>query len=70
MKLNFATRITVATASKSDSSNMFNSERTKVQALVNSAPVTIDRTVFSKTDAEKQELKNVKSHWKKLQSFK
>lgn len=67
MKLHFAQRVTIAIAAKSDSSNMFGSERAKVQALVNSAPVTIDRSCFVKTDLEKQELKNAKSHWKRLQ---
>ena len=66
MKLHFAQRVTVATTAKSDSSNMFGSERTKVQALINSAPVTIDRSCFVKTDLEKQELKNAKSDWKRL----
>lgn len=65
-KLNFATRVTVAASAKSDSSNMYANERSKVQAQTNSRQLVLDRTVFTKTDLEKQELKNAKSRWKRL----
>lgn len=66
-KINFATRITVATVAKSDGSNAHNSERLKVQASVNAHPFIIDRTVFQKTDQEKSKLATAKSAWKRLQ---
>jgi hypothetical protein len=65
--IHFATRVASTAMPKSDSSNAHNSERIKVQAAVNAHPITIDRTVFQKTDAEKMELATVKAHWKKLQ---
>lgn len=65
--IHFATRVNVATTAKTDSSNAFNSERLKVQAAVNAHPVTIDRTVFQKTDQEKIDLATAKIHWNRLQ---
>ena len=65
-KLNFATRVSVATTAKADSSNMYANERVKVQAQTNSRQLVLDKSVFSKTDLEKQELKNAKSRWKRL----
>lgn len=65
-KLNFATRVTVAASAKADSSNMYANERAKVQAQTNSRQLVLDRTVFTKTDVEKQELKNAKFRWKRL----
>ena len=66
-KLNFATRVTSVISSKTDKSGMNNSERIKVQALVNSRPVMIDRSVFQKTDLEREELKLAKARWNRLQ---
>lgn len=66
-KLNFATRVTSVISSKTDKSGMNNSERIKVQALVNSRPVVIDRSVFQKTDLEREELKLAKARWNRLQ---
>ncbi len=66
-KLNFATRVTSVISSKNDKSGMNNSERIKVQALVNSRPVVIDRSVFQKTDLEREELKLAKARWNRLQ---
>ena len=63
-KLNFAQRVTVAGTAKSDSSNMHANERAKVQALVNSNPVIIDRKVFQKSENEKELLKLEKMKWK------
>lgn len=64
-KLNFATRVASVVAVKSETSNMFNAERMKVQASVNARPVIIDRSVFRKTEIEKLELSNAKAYWKK-----
>jgi len=66
-KLNFATRVTSFISSKTDKSGMNNSERIKVQAMVNSRPVIIDRSVFQKTDLEKEEVKLAKAQWNRLQ---
>jgi hypothetical protein len=66
-KLNFATRVTSVISSKTDKSGMNNSERIKVQALVNSRPVMIDKSVFQKTDLEREELKLAKARWNRLQ---
>jgi hypothetical protein len=52
---------------RTDKSGMNNSERIKVQALVNSRPVVIDRSVFQKTDLEREELKLAKARWNRLQ---
>jgi len=65
-RLNFATRVTVATTSKSDASGMHANKRAEVQAEINSHPVRIDRTVFQKTEAEKEILKAEKAHWNKI----
>lgn len=64
LKLNFAQRVTVAGTSKSDLSNMHANERAKVQAMINSNPVIIDRKVFQKSEFEKTELKIAKMKWK------
>ena len=45
--------------------NAYNAERANVQALINSAPVRIDRSVFKKTEIERVELINAKSKWKR-----
>ena len=66
LKLNFAQRVTVAGISKSDLSNMHANERAKVQAMINSNPVIIDRKVFQKSEFEKTELKIAKMKWKAL----
>lgn len=66
-KLNFATRVTSFISSKTDKSAMNNSERIKVQALVNSRPIVIDRSVFQKTDLEREEVKLAKARWERLQ---
>lgn len=63
-KLNFAQRVTVGASAKSDSSNMHANERAKVQAMINSNPVIIDRKVFQKSEFEKTELKIAKMKWK------
>lgn len=63
--LNFATRVSVAVLQRGDSTGSAVNERNRLQAEVNSRPVTIDRTVFRKTDAEREELRIEKAHWKK-----
>lgn len=64
LKLNFAQRVTVAGTSKSDGGNMYANERAKVQAMINSNPVIIDRKVFQKSENEKELLKIAKMQWK------
>jgi hypothetical protein len=66
-KLNFATRVTSFIPSKTDKSGMNNSERIKVQAMINSKPVMIDRSVFQKTDLEREEVKLAKAQWNRQQ---
>lgn len=68
-KLNFATRVTVARVQRSDASASAVTERTKLQAEINSRPVIIDKSVFRKSDAEKAELKIEKAHWKRKMSI-
>jgi len=60
MKLNFATRITVRGTMKADISASATNKRNEVQAEVNSRPVVIDKSVFSKSEYEKEELKLAK----------
>jgi len=66
-KLNFATRVTVAGIQRSDTTGSAVNERNRLQAEINSHPVKIDRSVFQKTEHEKEELKIEKAHWKKMQ---
>ena len=65
MKLNFAQRITVRGTMKSDLSASASDKRIQVQAEVNSRPVIIDKSVFVKSDFEKQEIKNAKAKHKR-----
>ena len=65
MKLNFAERITVRGTMKSDLSASASDKRIQVQAEVNSRPVIIDKSVFVKSDFEKQEIKNAKAKHKR-----
>lgn len=65
MKLNFAQRITVRGTMKADLSASATDKRNQVQAEVNSRPVILDKSVFVKSDFEKQELKNAKSKHKR-----
>lgn len=67
LKLNFATRVASMAMAKSESSNAYNVERTKIQSAINANPVLIDRSVFKKTEIEKLELSNAKSKWKRAQ---
>lgn len=67
LKLNFATRVASMAMSKSENSNTFNAERAKIQTMVNSHPVIIDRSVFKKSEIERLELSNAKNKWKRVQ---
>ena len=60
MKLNFATRITSRATMKSDLSASANDKRMQVQAEVNSRSVILDKSVFVKSQHEKEELKLAK----------
>ena len=64
-KLNFATKVGVATIQRGDSTGSAVNERNRLNAEVNSRPVTIDKSVFQKTDKEREELRIEKAHWKK-----
>jgi hypothetical protein len=64
-KLNFATRVSVAVLQRGDSTGSAVNERNRLNAEVNSRPVKIDKSVFQKTEHEKEELKIEKAHWKK-----
>jgi hypothetical protein len=66
-KLNFATRVTVAGVQRGDSTGSAVNERNRLQAEINSSPIKIDRSVFQKTEHEREELKIEKAHWKKMQ---
>jgi hypothetical protein len=65
LKLNFASKVTVAGVQRSDTSGAANAERAKLQTEINSAPVNIDRTVFAKDDIERIKLANAKAEWKR-----
>jgi hypothetical protein len=65
MKLNFATRITVRGTMKADISAAATDQRNRLQSEVNSRPVVLDKSVFVKSDFEKQELKNAKAKHKR-----
>jgi hypothetical protein len=66
LKLNFATRVNVAGVERSNNNGAQNVERAKVQAMINANPLVIDRSVFEKTEQEREELRIEKAHWKKL----
>ena len=64
-KLNFATRVSVARVQRSDASASASAERMKLQSEINNRPVIIDRSVFRKSEIEKEELKLAKFKWKR-----
>ena len=66
LKTNFAEKVRPILSAKTDSSNSYSNERARVQAEINSRPVSIDRTVFQKSETEKEELRIEKAHWKKM----
>lgn len=59
LKLNFATRVTTLVRPKSQTE--FNSEKAKIQAETNSRKLVLDRSVFTKTEDEKEALKEAKN---------
>lgn len=61
---NNTTKVTVKMVPRSNDDNSNLRARAEVQAEINSYKVSIDRTVFTKTKAEKEELKRLKSQWK------
>lgn len=65
-KLNFAEKVRPMLSAKSDSDGSRAQQRAIIQAEINSRPVSIDRSVFQKTEQEKEELRIEKAHWKKL----
>lgn len=67
-KLNFAKRVTVRLTPKHDSDGAVSQKRIEVLAETNKHQLKIDRSCFTKTDQEKEELRIEKAHWKKLQS--
>lgn len=67
-KIHFATRVTAKLVPKSDASNASNNLRQELSAQINKHKVSIDRSVFKKTDDEKVELKIAKIKWKASQN--
>lgn len=66
LKLNFATRVNVAVTERNNNNGAQLVERAKVQAMINSNPLVINRSMFRKTEQEREELRIEKAHWKKL----
>ena len=66
-KIHFATRVTAKLVTKSDASNAANNLRQELSTLINKHRVSIDRSVFTKTEQEKLELKIAKAKWKASQ---
>jgi len=67
-KIHFATRVIAKLVPKSDASNASNNLRQELSAQINKHKVSIDRSVFKKTDDEKVELKIAKIKWKASQN--
>jgi hypothetical protein len=65
--MNNAERVTVKVTPRGSDDNSNNKLRQELHNEINSFKVTIDRSVFKKTAAEKLELKKLKSEWKKSQ---
>jgi hypothetical protein len=65
MKTNFATRVIVKIASRSKAEGD-SSLKNELLTLINSRKVNIDRTVFAKTQFEKDELKIAKMKHKAM----
>ncbi len=66
LRMTFAQRVMVKITPRETVVNS-TKERNELSALINKHKVDIDRTVFKKTDAEREALKEAKSYWKKLQ---
>lgn len=65
LKLHFATKVATGRIQRSDASASASTERMKLQSEVNSRPVVIDRSIFRKSQIEKEELKLAKFKWKR-----
>jgi hypothetical protein len=64
-KLHFAVRVPVRTTRLPQGQNQGEAQkRAEVQAEINSRKIMIDRSAFSKTQYEKDELKLAKLKWK------
>ncbi len=63
-KIHFATRVSVKLVPKSDASNASNNLRQELSTLINKNRVSIDRSVFAKTEQERLELKIAKAKYK------
>jgi hypothetical protein len=63
-KIHFATRVTAKLVPKSDASNASNNLRQELSTIINKNRVSIDRSVFAKTEQEKLELKIAKMKYK------
>lgn len=62
--IHFATRVSVKLVPKAEAGNSANSLRQELQTQINKHKVSVDRSAFSKTDVEKEELKIAKAKWK------
>jgi hypothetical protein len=67
VKLHFATRVSTKLTPKHDTEGSASQQRVAVLAEINKHKVNIDRSVFSKSDKEKEELRIEKAHYRKLQ---
>ncbi len=65
--MNNAERVIAKITPRGSDDNSNNKLRQELHNEINSFKVTIDRSVFKKTAAEKLELKKLKSEWKKSQ---
>lgn len=66
LKTNFATRVVALTTPKYQGDSGRSGEMQKVLAATNApeTKVVLDKSIYHKTDAEKQELKNAKARHK------
>jgi hypothetical protein len=68
MNQNNQNRVTVKVVPRGNDDNSNNKMRQDLHVEINSFKVSIDRSVFKKTPAEKETLKALKKEWKKSQS--
>lgn len=66
-KTNFATRVQVRLAPKADASGSSNQLRQDLSNAINKNKVSIDTSVFRKTDEDRVALKIAKMQWKAAQ---
>lgn len=66
--IGFAQRVMVSSFKIEKADNNFHSQKQKeVQAEINQNKVNIDRACFSKTNKEKEEVRQAKKDWKREQ---